>query len=187
MTPNPIQISAPLVRAPLAIASTSTLATEYKRKLRGFPWWKQIIFEATRKWLWFCDTKLHLPVIIHHDKKGDFSIDYCGTFDTRELALAAIGKMREERIAAGETESTFHWNDLPHNGVTPAKSGRYMDQGFVGDDSLRFERSNRTVNCPFNGSLCTPDETVSRHEVNDIARQSTAVLEQARNLKRSQT
>lgn len=172
-----------LVRAPLAAAGTSTLATEYKRKLKGYPWWKQIIFDVTRMWLRFCDTRLHLPTIIHHDKRGDFTIDYCGTFDDRELALAAIAKMKEARETEAEASSQFQWQDLPRNGLTPEASGRYFDSDFPNEETLQFQRANRTVRCPFNGSQCNPDETAPRSTLNTIVKRSQEANDAARNLK----
>ena len=151
-----------LTRAPLAATGESCLVTEYKRKMTGHVWWKQIAFRIFLAIARFCDTRLGLPTIIHHDKAGNFWIDYCGTFDTRDLALAAIERMREDReVNTGQ----FNWTDLPRNGVAPEQSGRYYDQDFPGTDTLAFKRANRKVECPYTHKMCSP---VSEKQLNEL-------------------
>lgn len=173
-------------KAPLAVTGRSWLDVEYKRKLTDYVWWKQIIFRVFLGFARFCDTHLELPTIIHHDKQGHFTIDYCGVFTSKVLALAAIDVMKSERSGSGRL-SQFGWVDLPLNGINPEQSGRYGDADFVDSGTLSFQRANKVVHCPFNGSACTPDETVKRRAVTGIAMQSREVLEQARSLNRSQT
>ena len=166
----------------LAVAGKSVLVHEYKRKMTGYPFWKQAIFHVFLAFARFCDTVLELPVIIHHSgkKKGRFRIDYCGTFDTRTLADAAIESMKAQRKASGE-ESTFGWVDLDHNAVAPGDSGRYHDAGFD-VKSKQYDRANRVIRCPVNNGLCNPDETVSRRKINEVAASASQVVERAREL-----
>lgn len=162
-----------VTRIPLATAGVSTLVTEYKRKLYGYPLWKQLIFDTTRKWLRFCDVVLHLPTIVHHDKQGDFTVDYCGEFDAEELAFAAIERMRDEREAS-QRDSQFLWHTIPRNGVTPEKSGRYGDSGFEnkGEPGIL----DQMVIC-----RCRPD-TVKRGDILAVARESERLVQSTRTL-----
>ena len=156
-----------LTRAPLAATGESCLVTEYKRQMTGHVWWKQIAFRIFLMIARFCDTKLGLPTIIHHDRHGRFWIDYCGTFDTRELALAAIAKMRESRNGEGK-DGQFNWTDLPRNGVAPEKSSRYYDQDFPGTDTLAFKRANQKVECPYTHKLCNPEKVITETQLHDL-------------------
>lgn len=172
------------LRAPLAMAGRCWLAVEYKRKMTGYAWWKQIVFHIFLAFARFCDTVLELPTIIRYDRRDRFWIDYCGSFSSKDLTLSAIDVMRAEREREGR-KSQFGWTELPLNGVTPEQSGRYLDQDFPGTDTLQFQRANQIVKCPFNGSQCNPDETIKRQAIDEIVRESTRVVEGARKLKRS--
>jgi hypothetical protein len=161
--------------APLAVAGLETLIEERKRKLHGHPWWKQSIFFLTRKWLTFCDVVLKLPVIIHHDHRGDFWIDYCGVFDTSDLAIRAVEKMIEDRFASGHSDSQFIAQPVTHNAVTPEKSSRYYDSQIEGEGPRSVQ----------DGQVKTEIGDESYHAaVETIAELSTRVVNQARKLNR---
>jgi hypothetical protein len=154
---------APRVR-PAAVGK-AYLVVEYKRRLEGLPRWKRAAFRMFRGLTRWCDARLGLPVIVHHDPAGDFRIDYCGVFSDRNLMFSAITKMRAER---GRGYSHFGWQELDLNAVAPAPSGRYYDGDFPAAGTMMMQRANQTVRCPFNGSQCNPADTMKRSQVEEI-------------------
>lgn len=160
-------------RAILAVVGTGTLVTEYKRRTTGYSWWKQAIFDVTRRWLRFCDTVLHLPTIVHHDREGDFTIDYCGLYDNRELALRAIAELARDRDAS---VSQLGWVDLPRNGVAPEASGRHYDAGFPTTPTTAFDHANRRETCPFTHRMCTPSHVIDDQQLHELLHAANGVV-----------
>lgn len=164
-------------RAHLASAGTFHFVCEFKRKLRGFPWWKNVIFYCLRKANRFASARLKLPTIIRYDDKGAFWTEYGGGFTDIELAHQAIEMRRKRYEALGWDDVQFELTEnLPMNGLTPAQTGTYCDQDFVGDYIPEFIQIRQgPVMCPFKRELCTPDEVLSRVQIEPLFRANADV------------
>jgi hypothetical protein len=164
-------------RSHLAAAGSFHFVCEFKRKLRGYPWWKGVIFYCLMKVNRFASARLKLPTIIRYDDKGAFWTEYGGGFTDIALAHQAIETRKAEYRARGWDDVQFELTEgLPLNGLTPAQTGTYCDQDFVGEYIPEFIQIRQgPVMCPFKKSICTPEEVLSRADLEPLFRSNAGV------------
>lgn len=142
-------------RAPLlASVEKCYRVGQVKRNLSGLPYWKRVVFwgfymPVAR----FC-ARLDLPTLVGKDAAGWCWEEDQGTFTSLDGALSAIRGRR-----------WWFWKENPVNALMPEKTGRYLDSGFPAIDPKVQHRASQILRCPYNGSLCNPDETLALNKI----------------------
>lgn len=157
-------------RTHLAPAGVFHLVTEYKRKLRGFPRWKVVVFHALRKINRIASTKLGIPVVIRYDGEGAFWTETAGGFTDLEIAYPAISSRRDQYAAMGWDDVQIELTkNVPMNGFLPLTTGRFCPQDYVGEYIPEFVQEHTSIAmCPYKKQLCAPNDTMSRVDFKEL-------------------